>query len=92
MQKKLTQLKANKSPFLQSYQHTMNPDTFRPQCPPWLTRMTQITNCNQVPTQHYATGLWKKPLEAAEVIQEWETRLASFERLDAIISKAFLRG
>ena len=34
-------------------------------------------NCSQVPTQHKTANLWKKPLEAAEVIREWESKLAS---------------
>ena len=33
-------------------------------------------NCSQLPTQHNTTGLWKKPLKGAEVIQKWESRLA----------------
>ena len=55
----------------------VNPKTYTPQCPLCLTH-THDTNyffnhC-QVPTQHHATSLWKKPLEV-EVIQE-KSRLA----------------
>ena len=32
--------------------------------------------CSQLPTQYNTTSLWKKPLEAAEIIQEWESKLA----------------
>ena len=33
MHTKLAQLRANKSPFLQNYLHTVNPKTYLPQCP-----------------------------------------------------------
>ena len=76
---KLAQLRANKSPLLQSYLHTVNPDTYTPQCQLCLSHThdtNYLFNCSQVPTQHNTTSLWKKPLKAAEVIQEWEFRLA----------------
>ena len=38
--------------------------------------MTLITSLTVVKYQHNTTTLWKKPLEAAEAIQEWESRLA----------------
>ena len=80
MRTKLAQLTANKSPLLQSYLHTVNIEIYMPQCPLCLSH-TNDTNhlfhCSQFPTQHNATSLWKKLLEAAEVIQKWESRLAS---------------
>ena len=81
MHTKLAQPRANKSPLLQSYLHTVNPETYTPQCPLCSSQTNDtnhLYNCSQVPTQHNITSLWKKPLEAAEVIQEWESRLASF--------------
>ena len=42
-----------------------------------MTLIIYLFNCSQVLTQHNTTSQWKKPLEAAEVIQEWESRLAS---------------
>ena len=36
---------------------------------------SHLFNYSQVATQHHATRLWKKPLEAAEVIFDWESRL-----------------
>ena len=82
MHTKLAQLKANKLPLLQSYLHTVNPETYTPQCPLFLSH-THNTNhlfkCSQVATQHNTTSLCKKPLEVAEVIQEWESRLASLK-------------
>ena len=80
MRTKLAQLKVNKSPLLQSYLHIVNPDTYMPQCPLCLSHRHDINhlfNCSQLPTQHNITSPWKKPLEAAEVVQEWESRLAS---------------
>ena len=76
---KLEQLRANKLPPLQSYLHTINPDTYGSQCPLCLSYTHDTTclfNCSQIPTQHSTTSLWKKPLEAAEVIREWKSRLA----------------
>ena len=76
MHTKLGQLKANKLPF---FKVTLK-ETDMPQCPLWLlhTHSTNhLFNFSQLPTQHTTTILWKKPLETAEVIQEWESRLAS---------------
>ena len=79
MHTKLAQLRANKSPLLQSYLHTVNPETYMSHahyaCHTHDTN--HFFNCSQRTTQHNTTSLWKKPLEAAEVIQEWESRLAS---------------
>ena len=78
MHRKLTQLKANKSPLLQSYLHTVNPEIYTPQCPLCLSHThdsNHLFTCSQLPMQHNTTSLWKKPLEVAEVIQEWKSRL-----------------
>ena len=80
MRTKLAQLGANKLPLLQSYLHAVNFETYVPQCLLCFSHThdtNHLFNCSQVPTQHNTTNLWKKPLEAAEVIQEWEFRLAS---------------
>ena len=78
MRTKLTRLRANKLPPLQSYLHIINPETYMPECSclSHTRRRNHLFNCSQVPTQHSTTSLWKKPLEAAEVTQEWECRLA----------------
>ena len=79
---KLAQLRANKSPLLQSYLHTVNPDTYIPQSPLCLTHThdtNRLFNGSQVPIQHNTTRLWKKPLEAAMVIRDWESRLTTFK-------------
>ena len=78
MQTKLAHLRANKSPLLENYLHTVNPDTYMPQCPICLSPTydtNHLFNCSQVPTQHNTT---KVCVKAAEVIQEWESRLVSF--------------
>ena len=72
MQTHQTQPRANKSSLLQSNLHTVNIDTYTPQCPLCLTHTydtNHFFNCSQVPTQQRATYLWKKLLEAAGVIQ-----------------------
>ena len=79
---KLAQLRANKSSLLQSYLYIVNLQTYMPQYPLCLSHTHDIKhlfNCGQVPIQHNTTNLWKNSLEAAEVIQEWESRLA-FQR------------
>ena len=80
MRTKLAKLRANKSLLLQSYIHAVNPETYTSRCPLHLSHThdtNHLFNCSQPPTQHKITSLWKKPLEAAEVIQEWESKLAS---------------
>ena len=70
---KQAELKANKLQLLQGYLHTVNLDTFMPQCPLCLTQTNDtnhLFNCSQVQTQHHATCFCKKPLEAAEAIKE----------------------
>ena len=52
MRTKLAQLRANKLPLLQSYLHTVNPET-TPQCPLCLSHThdtNHLCNCSQVPT------------------------------------------
>ena len=54
----LAQLRANKSILLQSYLHTVNHETYMPQCPLCLSHthdINHIFNCSQVPTQHNTT-------------------------------------
>ena len=58
------------------------PKTYTSQCPLCLSQKhdtNHLFNCSQVPTQHNTTSLWKKPLEAAEVIQVLESKLASLK-------------
>ena len=53
MHTKLAQLRANKSPLLQSYLHTVNPDTYMPQSPLCLTHThdtNHLFNCCKTPT------------------------------------------
>ena len=58
MRTKVAQLRANKSPLLQSYLHTVNPDTYMPQCPRCFSHThgtNHLFNCSQLPTQHNPT-------------------------------------
>ena len=56
---KLPQLRVNKSPLSQSYLHTVNPETYTPQCPLCLshTQMTLITSLTVVNYQQNTTPL-----------------------------------
>ena len=55
---KLAQLRANKSPLLQSYLKAENPKTYMPQCPLCLSQhMTLITSLTVVKYQHNTTPL-----------------------------------
>ena len=73
MRTKLAQLRANKTPLLQSSLHKVNPEIYTPQCPLCLSHTHDINhlfNYSQLLTQQNTISLWKKPLEAAEIIQE----------------------
>ena len=59
MHTKLAQLRANRSPLLQSYLYTVNPDTYMPQCL-LLVKHTNITltiSSTVVKCQHNTTPL-----------------------------------
>ena len=70
MHRKLAQPRANKSSLLQSYLHTVNHYTYILQCLTHTHDLNHLCNCSQVLKQHNITSLWKKLLEATEVIQE----------------------
>ena len=56
MRTKLAQLRTDKSPLLQGYLHTVNPNTYTPQCPLYLFQThdtNHLFNCSQLPTQHH---------------------------------------
>ena len=80
MHAKLQQFRANKSPLSQSYLHTVNTETYTPQCPLCLFHThdtNHLFNCSQLSTEQNNTSLWKKASGAAEVVKECESRLAS---------------
>ena len=54
---KLAQLRANKSPLLQSYLHTVNPHTHMPQCPLCLSHTHDTNHLFVVKYQHNTTPL-----------------------------------
>ena len=72
----LAQLRANKSPFLRSYLHKINPTTYSsPQCPlcPYHTHDTHhIFACPTVPTTLVPADLWRDPVAVAQLLQRWE--------------------
>ena len=50
---------SQQTPLLQSYLHTVNPETYMPQCPVFLSHThgtNYLLNCSQVPTQHNTTN------------------------------------
>ena len=60
MRTKLAKLRGNKSPLLQSSLHTVNPNTYMPQCPLCFSHThdtNYLFNCSQVPTQRNTTSL-----------------------------------
>ena len=60
MRAKLAQLRANKSSLSQSYLPTVNPETYKPQCPLCLSHThdtNRLFNCSQLPTQHNTISL-----------------------------------
>ena len=60
MRTKLASLRANKSPLLKSCLHTVNPETYMPQCLLCLSHThdtNHFFNCCQVPTQNNTTSL-----------------------------------
>ena len=80
MHTKLAQLRAKKSLLLQNYLLTLNTGTSMSQFPLCLTHLRNTIYCfnsSQVLTQHHTNSLWKKPFEAADIIQEGELRLVS---------------
>ena len=60
MRTKLAQLRSNKLPLSQSYLHTVNPETYTPQCPLCLSHThdtNYLFNCSQLSTQHNKTTI-----------------------------------
>ena len=72
----LAQLRANKSPFLRTYLHKIDPTTYTtPQCPlcPHHTHDTKhLFTCPAVPTTLVPEDLWRDPPAAAQLLQRWE--------------------
>ena len=71
MRTKLAQLRANKLSVLRSHLNTIYPGTYtsqRSQCLTHTHHTNHLLNCGQVPSQHHATNLWRKPLKAAKGI------------------------
>ena len=77
----LAQLRAQKSPMLKEYLHNIGKED-DPMCP--LCRQTahntsHIFQCESVPTDLTPVDLWRRPVRVAELLQEWQTALATAE-------------
>ena len=76
----LAQLRANKSPFLRSYLHHIDPDNHpSPNCP--LCRISEhntshLFDCIYVPTNLDPEALWSNPAGAAALLEAWTAALA----------------
>ncbi|MEL6805403.1 MAG: hypothetical protein AAFO91_16665, partial [Bacteroidota bacterium] len=75
----LAQLRANKSPFLLSYLHHIDPTTHpSPTCP--LCRVAEhntvhLFNCPSIPTTLDPASLWSNPAEVAALLETWTVAL-----------------
>ena len=77
----LAQLRAQKCPMLKSYLHDIGAND-TPNCP--LCERTEHTcahlfSCPSVPTELAPIDLWCQPVRAAELINDWDRRLAAEE-------------
>ena len=79
-QRLLAQLRANKSPFLYSYLHLIDPITHPssdcPLCGVAEHNTTHLFNCNHVPTDLGPDSLWTNPVGAAALLELWTTALS----------------
>ena len=71
----LAQLRTNKSPFLQSYLHKIDPQTNpSPHCPLCLAAAhdtAHLFNCPRVNTTLTPSDLWRNPVEVASLLDRW---------------------
>ena len=78
-QRRLAQLRANKSPFLFSYLHHIDPDNYpSPTCP--LCRVAEhntvhLFNCPHIPTDLGPASLWLNPAGVATLLDAWTAAL-----------------
>ena len=81
MRRTLAQLRAQKCPLLQEYLHGIGAAE-EPHCP--LCRhaahdVVHLFNCTRVQTDLTPVDLWRRPLQAAQLVQEWRDALAAAE-------------
>ena len=77
-QRLLAQLRAGKSPLLLSYLNHINQDRYpTPDCPLCTNAIEHTTahlfNCPEIPTNLEPECLWESPVEAAGLLERWET-------------------
>ena len=77
----LAQLRARKCPLLQTYLHNIGAAE-DPSCP--LCRQEEhdtahLFSCSELPTQLVPLDLWLRPVQAAELLEQWQSRLAREE-------------
>src|ERR1700730_2431747 len=77
----LSQLRTNKSPFLLSYLHRINPSEHPSPLCPLCSDQTHYTihlfQCTQIQTTLTPIDLWNNPWEAAELLDTWRRALGS---------------
>ena len=74
----LAQVRAGKSPLLQTYLHLIQPQTYSPLCPLCKTNehTTQhLFQCHELHTQLTTITLWTDPPAAAELLLLWRSAL-----------------
>ena len=76
---------------MQSYLPTENLNTYMPHCILYTHDTIHIFHCSQVLTLT-TTSQWKNFSEAAEVIQEWESRLVSLRGQKMVTPQEIIGG
>jgi len=77
----LSQLRTNKSPFLLSYKHKINPTLYpSPLCPLCKNdehNTSHLFNCTHIPTTLTPLDLWNAPRRVTELLEAWEEKVAA---------------
>src|SRR2546426_7228256 len=77
----LSRLRTNKSPFLLSYKHKINPTLYpSPLCPLCKNdehNTSHLFNCTHIPTTLTPLDLWNAPHRVTELLEAWEEKVAA---------------
>src|SRR5207245_2006861 len=72
----LSQLRTNKSPFLLSYKHKINPTLYPsslcPLCKNFEHNTSHLFNCTHIPTTLIPLDLWNAPRRVTELLEAWK--------------------